>query len=475
LSAGDVDLRTLYSFRERLSRYMQETGVNLLDQAFAQGTDAHIHAFSRKTGNQRMDSTLLASNIRRMGRVHLLVTVLQRVHRMVGEADQRRDAELLAPDLKGHAGQYVYRLKTEDLAEQLQRIGTDMRRLVRALEAEDHTHPTYAVPARVGVEHCRVVAERLEGKKGDELSASRPQSPDDLEAAYRAKHGQRVPGFSAHLSQPGDPDNPVQLMTHPHVAPANTDDPQVLLEAAPRLQARTGLRAAITDGASANEQPDALLHALGITHIQTALRGRTPDEHRLGLHDFAGACAADCQPQQMTCPNGHTVEGTHSAEQASFLARFLQATCQSCPLRETCPVTPYKQQPDTRLRFDQAALRRAQRRKIAQADCPLGHHLRAAIEAIVRSVRHPFPAGTLPVRGVFRAAGMVIGSATMSTMRPMHRYLLAQQKAEWPGGPKEQSSRQAENALAPATDMIGSLFRCFFLAPERRSISCFSW
>jgi len=121
LSAGDVDLRTLYSFRERLSRYMQETGVNLLDQAFAQGTDAHIHAFALKTGNQRMNSTLLASNIRRMRRVHLLVTVLQRVHRMVGEADQRRDAELLAPDLKGHAGQYVYRLKTEDLAEQLRR------------------------------------------------------------------------------------------------------------------------------------------------------------------------------------------------------------------------------------------------------------------------------------------------------------------------------------------------------------------
>ena len=41
---------------------------------------------SPKTGKQRMDSTLLASNIRQMGRVQLLVTVLQRVWRIVDES-----------------------------------------------------------------------------------------------------------------------------------------------------------------------------------------------------------------------------------------------------------------------------------------------------------------------------------------------------------------------------------------------------
>ena len=39
LGEGDFDLRTLYYFRERLSRYMQESGINLLDQAFEQVTD----------------------------------------------------------------------------------------------------------------------------------------------------------------------------------------------------------------------------------------------------------------------------------------------------------------------------------------------------------------------------------------------------------------------------------------------------
>ena len=83
LGDGEFDLRTLYYFRERLSRYMQETGKNLLDQAFEQVTDEQITAYRIKTGRQRMDSTQVASNIRTMGRLQLLVEVLQRVHRML--------------------------------------------------------------------------------------------------------------------------------------------------------------------------------------------------------------------------------------------------------------------------------------------------------------------------------------------------------------------------------------------------------
>lgn len=87
LGEGYFDWRTLYYFREHLSRYMQEKGVNLLDEAFEQVTDAQIAAFQLKTGKQRMDSMQVASNIRQMGRLQLLVEVLQRVHRTLNQAD----------------------------------------------------------------------------------------------------------------------------------------------------------------------------------------------------------------------------------------------------------------------------------------------------------------------------------------------------------------------------------------------------
>ena len=46
LGEGDFDLRTLYYFRERLSRHMQEKGENLLDQAFEQVTNEQITEYN---------------------------------------------------------------------------------------------------------------------------------------------------------------------------------------------------------------------------------------------------------------------------------------------------------------------------------------------------------------------------------------------------------------------------------------------
>ena len=52
---------------------MQEKGVNLIEKAFEQVTDEQIQAYQLKTGKQRMDKVQIASNIREMIRLHLLV------------------------------------------------------------------------------------------------------------------------------------------------------------------------------------------------------------------------------------------------------------------------------------------------------------------------------------------------------------------------------------------------------------------
>lgn len=55
LGEGDFELRTLSYFRERLSRYRQESGINLLEQAFEQVTHKQITAYHLKTGKQHPD------------------------------------------------------------------------------------------------------------------------------------------------------------------------------------------------------------------------------------------------------------------------------------------------------------------------------------------------------------------------------------------------------------------------------------
>jgi hypothetical protein len=45
-------------------------------------------------------------------------------------------------------------------------------------------------------------------------------------------------------------------------------------------------------------------------------------------------------------------------------------------------------------------------------------------------VKHPFPAGKLPVRGQFRVACMAIASAATTNVRRIQRYLIAKAKAD---------------------------------------------
>jgi hypothetical protein len=432
LGEAHFELRTLYNFRERLSQHMQETGVNLLDQAFEQVTDAQIEAFQLKTGQQRMDSVLLGSNIRQMGRVQLLVEVLQRTQRMLNEADPDRYAEDFAPYLQGHAGHYIYRLKSEDIPAHLQRIGELMQRLVEELRPTYGQEPVYQVLARVFAEHFKVEEQNLKTKAAQELSAQSLQSPDDLEATYREKRGQGYQGYSANLTETCVPENPFQLITKTQTAPNCTDDSQLLAEALPSLKERTDLETLYSDGGYGGPQADVALQKQKVELVQTAIRGRQPDPEKLHLADFEIKLGDESgKPLQVTCPHGQHVPVHSTCQKKGFVAHFEQSICSTCPFFEKgqCPAKPGKRDERHHLRFTQAQAQASQRRRRSQEQKKEAGNLRSAVEATVRSVKHPFPAAKLPVRGLFRVACMVIGSAAVTNVRRIQRYLKTKNKA----------------------------------------------
>lgn len=483
LGEGDFDLRTLYYFRERLSRHMQEMGVNLLDQAFEQVTDKQIAAFQLKTGKQRMDSTLLASNIRQMGRVQLLVEVLQRVQRMLSAADQERYAELFAPYIKGHAGQYVYHMRNEEVGTHLQRIGEDMARLLSDLKAAYASEAAYQVLERVFGEHFQVKERKVAVKPAEELSASSLQSPDDLEATYREKRGRGYQGYVANLSETCDPENPsagsgyrpLQLITKVQVAPNATDDSQLLAEALPNLKERTELDTIYTDGGHGGPQADVVLQEQQVEHIQTAIRGRDPDPEKLHLDDFTLQSNENGKPVKATCPQGQTVSVHTTSQQKAFVAHFDPTVCQTCPLVERCPARAGKRDERHHLRFTLSEVQVAQRRRRSREYQKEGRNLRAAVESTVRSVKHPFPAGKLPARGRFRVTCLVIGSAAVANLRRIHRYLQAKMEAEEQQKKASERQRSAQEGAGISIFSFAKAILAAFLGQLQLQRVTISW
>jgi hypothetical protein len=475
LSEGYFDLRSLYHFRQRLSEHMQKTGENLIEKAFEQITDKQLAAYELKTGKQRMDSFQIASNIRQFGRVQLLVTVLQRTQRMLNEADQVRYADDFAPYLKGHAGHYVYRLKKDEVGARLQIIGDLMARLLTDLEAGYGKEDGYQVLARTFGDHFHYRNAKVAIKANEELSADSLQSPDDTDATYRTKRGQGYQGYVTNVTETCDPGNKLQLITKVQVASNNTDDSQLLAEAVPNLAARTNLETMYTDGGHGGPDSDKELAEHKIDHIQSAIRGCEPDPAKLHLADFDIRFSEDGAPSQATCPGGQTVPVNPSSQQKSFVACFDAEKCAAChfapknvpadvtpdnpePPSPVCPAQAGKRDPRPRVRFPLADARAAQRRRKSRERQQESGNLRSAVEATVRCVKLPYPDAQVPVRGKFRVTCLMIGSAAMSNVRRIRRYLLEAKS----GGKKGKNAQNGqETAQGASADSFFGILRAF--------------
>lgn len=430
LSSGHFELRTMYNFRRRVTKHMQEKGENLLEQAFEQITDEQIVAFELKTNKLRMDSTMIASNIRAMTRLQLLVEVLQRTYRMLNEEDQQRYEKEFAPYRKGSSGQYIYHLKGEDTPEHLRRIGELMRRLVDALRPRYSKEHAYRTLRRVFQEHFVVAESTLRPKEGQELSASSMQSPDDWEATYRQKRGESHKGYVTNATETCDPENPFQLIVQVQTEPNNTDDAALLVAALPQLKERTAVEELHTDGGYNSAEVDRVMREHKVQQIQTAIRGRKPAAEKLGLDDFEWQIeSADWSAQAVTCPHGQRVAVTAGRTAEHYRAAFDASICENCPLRGQCPTRPLKRSAQNVLRFSQQDLDLALRRQRTADERGSQQHLRPAVEATVRAIKHPFGNGKVPVRGQRRVSMMMLGAAAMNNVRQINRYLSSLRKA----------------------------------------------
>jgi hypothetical protein len=464
LGEGHFELRTLYNFRARLTKHMQETGDNLIQKAFEHITDEQIEAYELKTDQQRTDSTMIASNIREMTRLQLLVEVLQRVHRMLDETDRERYEETFEPFTKGSSGQYTYRLKGEDVADHLQRMGELMQRLVEELAARYGDEPAYRVLRRVFEEHFIVEETALRTKEGEELSASSLQSPDDWEATYREKRGEGHVGYVTNVAETCNPENEFQLIVKVQTESNNTDDAAMLDEALPELKERTDVEQMYTDGGYNSPAVDETMREQEVEQIQTAIRGRKPAEEKLGLDDFEWETNADGEPEKVTCPNGQQVEVTPGRKKHRYRAAFDAGDCESCPCFEQCRTQPLKRTPERVLRCSQQDVNVALRRQRSAEARASGRNPRAAAEATMRSLKHPFGNGKVPVRGKPRVSMVMIASAAMSNVRRIHRHRVKQRQAE---RAQEATKRERERTRTEQQVLCESLFATSLVAKLR--------
>ncbi len=422
---GQFELRTVYNFRQRLSLYQKEQGQDLLAKLFAQVTDEQLAAYGIRTEKQRMDSSQIGSDIADASRLQLVVTAVQRATRLLDESQRAQLAEIVAPYQPGKGEQYVYRVKGREATQAaLQASGTVLSQLLAEITAAANgsSAASYAVLQRFFADNfCLTAGGTVQVKGNDEIEAGALQSLDDLEASFRRKGGETYKGYVINLTETCDPGNELQLITQVQTAPNNTDDATLLCEAIPDLCERTNLTDLYSDGGFGSPAADEILLTHGVALHQTHLRGKEPDPSRYSLADFHLTCDQAGNPTYLGCPHGQIVP-VEPGRTTGFVARFGLAHCQTCPaFQKQCRVRLMRQRPVCQLEFTRTevlwAVRRQRHRRLRQSP----GDPRAAIEATVRTVKHP-SGGRLPVRGLRRVTHMVTGAAAVANIRSILRY-----------------------------------------------------
>jgi hypothetical protein len=402
-------------------------------------TDKLMKVFEVDPTLQRIDSTVLRSNMRKLTRLGVLCETIEKFLRELSRHDAalyaRVDAALLKRYVARHAddradgerGGCFGVARPTEAQRRLPQAAADLLLLVRAFTGTSAAGlPGYLLIQRVLGEQCEVIGagggegEKLRVKEDAELTGSELQNPSDSTSTYNGHKGQ---GYMAQIMETFTPDPPRQeadseaarqlaapqsqlikpdLITHVALGSMTQHDSQGLKPALEDTGARgiaPSQLAGDTHYGSDENCKMAAEHGVELISPVQPVKGSQQDPPRLSLEQFI----LDKRGQVTQCPAGHApVSVSTSKSGKNYQACFDAATCAACPLRAQCMVQEPRS-PDARtvrLQYERERLPMRERR-LAEEKPPFKqkYRWRAGIEATMSRLKHQMGCAALRVRG----------------------------------------------------------------------------
>ena len=390
-----ISERSLSRFRSRLAAYELTTGEDLLHRCFTEMADDLRKYMDISPNVKRMDSMMIESNIRRMGRLELLHTCLSNLVK-----ELKRDGKIeMIEGLEHYAdpndrNQVVYHDQTTPQSEKLQKVIDDAMELLPKCQEEYADHEDYQLLERAILEQTKQDDDgrNIPKGKGDGMNSSSLQNPADPDATYRVKAGEEHRGYAANITETVDKNG--TIVTDYQYDVNTRSDTDFLREMIDNSKTAEETVALIADGAYASEELSQRAAEKNIGLLTTGLRGRKPREI-LTQFEFS-----EDGHSVTKCPAGHEPKSSSYIWQTnSIRVSFLRCHCESCPHRTECNVKL-----KTRTALILLSLRslehtrEAIRRKDDETIKLIGR-IRNGVETIPSVLRRKYHVDSMPVRG----------------------------------------------------------------------------
>jgi hypothetical protein len=418
---GEMNLaeRTLYYFRERIYQHcLEHPGQeNLLFGQFIE----LLHVFASKTGismeQQRTDTTLFMSNIKKSGRMSLAYDVLAKAVKAIPEGMRTQAlSQSLEPDFKTDV---LYRAKAQEGDSKLALLLDLCKEALQIFQAQPSMEESEAARILNRFLNDQSVADAESGKRlpkpNKEIKSGSLQSAYDEDATFRKKGNTSQSGYVLEISETCSEGNEVQYITDFEVKPNNTSDKEILASRLETIKENTGCTDMYVDGGfHSDDVYEAAAENDIVIHL-TNMSGTEPTK-KFPVTDFE--IDADTNIIQK-CPGGHAP--THAGvSKSQTTAHFDHEDCAGCDLRDQCYIK--RQAKSNVVRISLKAINVGREREVMKTNKKENTSKRAGIEGSNSALKRK-GLSKLNVRGIIKSKMVCCFKVTVQNIRRFVKYM----------------------------------------------------
>ena len=393
---------TLKRFRNRCLTYETEHGIDLIHGCITElsGEMAKLMKISGQI--QRMDSLMVASNIKRLSRMELLYTCVSNLvmylHKTEGDEKLTGLEHYYDPN---DMNAVIYHKRSESDDDRIQTILNDAFRLLSECEGCYDDVSQYQLLVRV-IREQTVQNEdgtlRLKTKEDGGMDSSILQNPADPEATYREKAGKQHRGYAANVTEDvGENGSIVSDYQFDQNTHSDTEFLEEHLENEERTPER---RTMVADGAFSSDDLRKKADEKNIDLVTTDLTGRETNDI------YADFVFSEDGQGIVSCPAGNKPVSTGLVKSTGKCrGSFDRKCCENCPYRDQC--NPKFGNKKAVVYVSQKQSERAKvQRKMASPLFKIMGRIRNGVETIPSMLRRRYDIDDMPVRGIIRMKHM---------------------------------------------------------------------
>ena len=414
--------RTLSRFRARCAAYETEHGVDLLHETITSLSSEMAELMRIDSSLKRMDSLMVASNIKRMGRLELLYTCVANLAK-----EMAKNCEI--PEHLRHyteaddRNRVIYHNHSEETSAKIDTVLKDAATLKELCGSEYDDSSNYQLLLRVLKEQAIQKEDgtyRLRTKEDGGMDASILQNPADPDATYREKAGKQHRGYVANVIEASGKNGSI-IENYQYEQNIHSDS-QFLKETLDDMEKQDETVTIVTDGAYSGTQNEELAAQKNVRLVTTNLTGREAEDI---LADFE---FSEDGRKVIKCPGGHEPKScSYNQETGQCTISFQKSQCQNCPHKEKCHPKMFKRV--SRKTVSSKSNQRAkQQRERSTEDFKKQSRFRNGVETIPSILRRKYGIDKIPVRGLIRSRfffGCKIGALNI---KKFCRYMQDQDK-----------------------------------------------